>query len=129
MIPEKHPQKNEIILWSMGRPGRIRKMLDNEELIVDAKNNWREFSEIMSASLSERLEKAEKLGKDSRAFLEKANVWMFALRQTILGKGIGIGVEKKKSFQILERIEKSVRLIEETNANTRLVLENLFLGL
>lgn len=125
-IPIGEKNKKGIIFWSLGRPGLMLKMLEDNREIDFRENTAAELKILFGYSLAEKFSIAEALGKNTQEAARKLNLWTVILRENLLGRGVS-GQSQKKSFEIIENIEKSLELIRETNLNTRLILENLFL--
>ena len=125
-IPAGEKNKEAVIFWSLGRPGLMLNLAKDSREIDFRENAAAELKILLNKSLAEKLAIAETLGKDTREAARKLNLWMVILRENLLGRGV-FGQSQKKCFGIIENIEKSLELIKETNSNTRLILENLFL--
>ena len=121
-IPGDVKNKEEIIFWSLGRPGLMLEFVRNPEKILFRKEVENEMKKIFSQNVSEKFALAEEISKDTVFLTEKLNLWLVILRKNIL--------ENKNSEQALKLIdytEKSLMLLRDTNSNARLVLENLLL--
>lgn len=125
-IPAGEKNKEAVIFWSLGRPGLMLNLARDSREIDFRENAAAELKILLNYSLAEKLAIAETLGKDTREAVRKLNLWVVILRENLLGRGV-FGQSQKKCFGIIENIEKSLELIKETNSNTRLILENLFL--
>jgi DNA polymerase-3 subunit delta' len=128
MIPENSENKKEIIFWSFGRPGIAKKIIENEKELDFMKEAFQEFKKLFSGSVSDKFVLAEKIGADVPALLEKLKIWSAFLRVALLGGSDKIKISPKKSLCLLEEMEKSSEMIKTSNANPKLVLENLFLN-
>ncbi len=117
---------SEIFNFSLGRPGLVIKLAENKETL----DSWREFAEslkkISSLGINERLALAEKLSKNIPEAVKKLEIWIWSLRNKTLSDKSGFSGE---NFRKISLIEKSVFEITETNANSRLALENLLINL
>lgn len=117
---------SEIFNFSLGRPGLVIKLAENKEIL----DSWREFAEILkkisSLGVNERLALAEKLSKNIPETVKKLEIWIWLLRNKTQSDK---GVFSSENFRKIALIEKSVLEITETNANSRLVLENLLINL
>lgn len=129
MAPMAGAEKNkqEIIFWSLGRPGLAWTFADDPEEFMSRSFAKQEFEKIFPDNLSGRFALAENLSKDVPALIEKMDLWLVLLRENILRATAGSGLSPEKSLYLLEHIGESLKAIKETNASTRLVLENLFL--
>jgi DNA polymerase-3 subunit delta' len=120
--------KEELIFWSLGRPGFFRNLLDNPEKLKERQEIVRELQSIFSLSGNEKLFLAESLGKNTPVLLEKMDLWVILLRNVILGQKSFVAVAPEKALKLIEKIEESKKIINSTNSNVRLVLENLLLA-
>lgn len=128
MIPEKAKDGGMIAFWSFGRPGLAQKMISDEMELEKAKESFREFKELFSDSAGEKFALAEKLGNDVPSAIDKLKIWSAILRLPLLNKSDKIKISPKKSLHLLEEIEKSLERLGSSNANAKLILENLFLN-
>jgi DNA polymerase III subunit delta' len=127
ILPANPKNKEEIIFWSLGRPGLVKKMEENPEELEKRRETEKELVKLTSANVSEKMAYAEKAGKDTTALVKKMNWWLILLRENLMeGKREHI-FAKDKALDIIGKIEKSIKLIQETNSNSRLVLENLLM--
>lgn len=111
----------ESILFSMGRPGLFFKFLEDQESLEDKKKDFEVFRKFSKMGINERLKMAEKMSANSPEAVKKMEFWMWMARQESLQNG------NSKGFEVIEKIEKTLEIIKNTNANVRLVIENLFL--
>jgi DNA polymerase III subunit delta' len=125
-IPSDEKNKESLIFWSLGRPGLLLNMLRDKGEIDFRDQAAAELKMLCNNNLAEKMVLAEKIAKDSREAVRKMNLWTVILRENLLGRG-GFKENQSKNFALIESIEKSLGLIKETNSNTRLILENLFL--
>jgi DNA polymerase-3 subunit delta' len=116
----------EVITLSIGRPGLAKFLSQNEQardLRIDA---LKEFAILKAGSLNEKFKLAEELSKDIVKTLEKLNMWIWEIRKTAnLNDSIG----QKHIYKSIESIQKSMVILKRTNANSRLILETLFMDL
>lgn len=127
MIPEGERDREAIIFWSLGRPGVVQKLLSEEKELEFMKENFREFKNLFSAPVHEKFSLAEKLGANVPILIKKIDIWTALLRVPLLGKSAKIKISPGKSLRLLEGMEKSLEMLKSSNANARLILENLFL--
>lgn len=121
--------REKIIFWSTGRPGIAKKMLDDPSELEYREKTVCELVDIFSKNTSERFSLAETWSKDDQEINRKLDLWLVILRQSMAGKSYGISVSPDKALRLLEGISESMQILKDTNTNTRLVLENLFLKL
>jgi DNA polymerase-3 subunit delta' len=120
--------KKEIIFWSLGRPGLARVLSDEPEELVFREKTGAEFKKLLRDNVSGRFALAENLSKDVPGLTVKLDLWLVLLRENILAGGAEPGISPEKALRLLEQVGDSLDTIKETNANARLVLENLFLN-
>ena len=125
-LPEKSMTK-EVAFWSLGYPGLALDIANHPEKQEALKESKKNLEKMASCSLVERFSLAEELSKDQRKLTEELKTWIILLRQNIITGGEFLGMNLGKTLEIIERTIESLSLIRETNSNTRLVLENLFL--
>ncbi len=117
---------SEIFNFSLGRPGLVFRLAENKETL----GSWREFAEILkkisSLGINERLALAEKLSKNIPETVKKLEIWIWLLKNKALS---GERSFSAGNFRKMALIEKSILEITETNANSRLALENLLINL
>jgi DNA polymerase III subunit delta' len=124
MVPDELKEKDEIIFWSLGRPGLARKMMDDSRELAIRRQSAEIFSKLESMNLSEKFDLAEKMSKNTQEMLETLGFWSILARETMMASIF----EKASSMSdISEKIGESVGILKTTNSNPRLVLENLFL--
>jgi DNA polymerase-3 subunit delta' len=118
--------QNDCIGLSIGRPGLAKFLNDNMEeknFRIDALS---EFEKIKNGTLNEKFKLAEQLSKDGVKTLDKLNIWMWELRKLITSIDI---IESSKAYIGIEKIHKSMNILKRSNANSRLILETLFMDL
>ncbi|MFA4817633.1 MAG: hypothetical protein WC608_02780 [Parcubacteria group bacterium] len=125
-IPAGEKNREELIFWSLGRPGLMLKLMQDKNALDFRIQAVEELKIIMDKNLAEKLAIAEILAKDSREAVQKLNLWTVILRENLLGRS-ALGQSQQKCFKIIENIGKSLERIKETNSSARLILENLFL--
>lgn len=131
LLSEDVSGRNDIIFWSLGREELAQKMLDDENELRRRLEAELVLKEIFSLSVSEKLSLAENMSKNISLAKEKMDWWQVIMRGVILGdqkRDFGKFINRKKAFLILGKIEESFKVIEDTNASARLVLENLLLA-
>jgi len=131
MIPDGTKNKEELVFWSLGRPGLLVNLLKNKEELEKRKEMLSELESLLSSDLGGRFALAEKISKNSPEMLEKMGLWQVIFREK-MNRGadcafLKSGVTSGKAFNFINEIEKSLTILKGTNANPRLVLENLFL--
>lgn len=128
IIPAGAKDCEEMIFWSLGRPGLAKSFLENIRELEGGKEAKKELAGLFDSNISDKFALAEKMSKDNEASIEKLGWWTVLLRENMIGRKKMPGCSSKKALQLLDNIQKSIELLRETNSNARLVLENLFLG-
>lgn len=122
------PNREEIIFWSLGRPGFLKNMLKDEARLGEKQKLVKELQSLLAASSNEKLFLAESLSKDTPALMEKMDLWSILFRNVILGQKSFVAVAPEKALKLIEKIEESKKIISSTNSNVRLMVENLLLA-
>ncbi len=117
----------EVIFWSLNRPGLAINLQKKEEELEKRKKAQDDLEKLIDASLSENFSFFENLSKDISAVTEELSFWTVLLRKNIMEDCKFFQLDKKKSFVLILNIEKSLKIISQTNSNPKLVLENLAL--
>lgn len=128
IILADNSQKEEIIFFSCGRPGWARHFIEDETAFFEKKENLKNFKALLLADVNDRFIQAENLSKNLPKLIEMMDLWITILREIIFGNRFGISIGKEKALELISKIEKSQSALRETNANARLVLENLLLN-
>lgn len=118
--------KQAMIFWSIGRPGLALEMLQNPEKLDFRIQTFKEAKNLLQETALNKFALAENLAKDSKVAFEKMNIWAVGIRESLL-KGKADFTSQEKCLQILEKISESQKLLKQTNANARLILENMLL--
>ena len=82
---------------------------------------------MFEMNLSEKFSFCEELSKNVPEMIEKLNFWLALLRKNILENCKIFNLDQKKSLALILNIEKSLKILNETNSNSKLVMENLAL--
>lgn len=112
---------DEIINLSLGRPGLAVGMNDNNDELELRRDALNKLKSLPQAGINQRLKIAEELSINISETVKKMELWIWILHTSAL--------KDTRLFKIIERIDTSLDEIKNTNANTRLVLENLLLNL
>lgn len=115
----------EMVDLAMGRPGLLRIMEESLEEYEFRKASVAEFSRLTCVKVNERLALAEEMAKNVVKSSQKLLLWIWILRKNLTEGNLEI--DQSRTYEIIAKIEKSVELLKTTNANARLILENLFL--
>lgn len=128
MFDVSSPERKDIIFWSLGRPGWAQKFLHSKKELEEKKKIIKEFQSLLSMSLNEKLFLAEQLSKNTPQLLAKIDLWIILLRNAVLGLEGFVSVPPARALKLIEEIEKSKKIINSTNSNIKLAVENLFLS-
>ena len=118
--------QKDCIELSIGRPGLAKYLNENHEekiFRIDAVN---EFKKIKQGSLNERFKLAEELSKDTVKMFDKLNIWMWEMRKEAINAG---QQNNLVAYENIDKIQKSLATMKRTNANSRLILETLFMDI
>ncbi|HOX10755.1 MAG TPA: AAA family ATPase [Candidatus Moranbacteria bacterium] len=115
-----------LVSLSAGRPGLAKIMGENEDEMVFRSEAVGNLNKIISGSLNERFSLAEQLSKDVSKTSDMLNCWLWEMRKKAL---VSEDSERKNVYAGMEKIQKSLETLKNTNANGRLVLETLFMDL
>ena len=130
LVSEKEMQSanlsEEVATLSIGRPG-LAQLLSADELEkifrLEARN---QFEKVINSSLNERFVLADEYSKDIVKTLEKLNIWTWEMRKKALA---GSENERLDIFTKIEKIQQTMFVLKRTNANSKLILETLFMDM
>ena len=126
-LPQNMVNKDDIIFWSAGRGEVAQSFLRDPQELEYRREIKKDFLTLTAGSIGERFALAEKWSKDTSDLPKKMDIWTILLRQVMLDKIKIKQLSPAKALLVLEAMASSMKQIKETNANTKLVLENLFL--
>ena len=118
------PESENLILFSMGRPGLILKMKNNPEELEIKKKDLEILGKFSNLEINEKLQIAEEMAKNVSLGIERLEFWIWIIRSNAIKKNYQAGFF---SFSTLEKIERVLEILKNTNANARLTIENLLL--
>lgn len=124
LLAPETKNKEKIIFWSMGRPGLAKRMAEDQGELELREESLRDLDVAISARVYEKFYLAEALSKNVPLALEKLDFWVALLRKKMLEDK---EPQRTRGLELIEKINASREIIKNTNANVRLVLENLFL--
>lgn len=127
IIPSGNTNKKDILFWSIGRLGIAKNLMDNPIELENRKETLVELKSLFSKDVNEKFALAEVWSKDVDELQKKMDWWLIILRQIMLGKKIGVQISPAKALLLIENIAEQKRILQDTNANTRLSMENLLL--
>lgn len=111
------------IALSLGRPGIAWELARNRKKAKNWEEKAKELETLAEKNINDKLELAEKMAKNVAEAVQILDLWIWILRR----HAFFANKVNHQNFQRIEKIEKSIANITETNANPRLILENLFL--
>jgi DNA polymerase III subunit delta' len=126
IIQEKKDEK-KLNFWSLSRPGLAINFQKEGEEIEKREKAEKDLGKMLEINLSEKLSFCEELSKNNSEMINELNFWIVLLRENILGKNNFFQLSQKRSLDIILEIEKSLKILNETNSNPKLVMENLVL--
>ena len=109
----------EAVNFSMGRPGAMLEMVADREKIDWYRNSRKKLSVVLLGGLGEKIKIAEELSKNIPEALKHIHFWLWNFQRA------GSVQEILRSEKLAEAADK----LKNTNANARLLLENIFLNL
>lgn len=125
---------NEIMRLSGGRPGIAIAMLNDSEFYKDKKDNFKKIKEALRGDVVMKLELAKEM-IDKKTVKENLEDWLLYFREELLFS-LGMskeafldsGLSLRSLCHIITRVIETQKILEETNANDLLALENLLLA-
>ncbi len=114
-------------LWSLslGLPGLAIKMSENRQMFDERTSIGKDSLRIENMGIGERLRLGEALSKNIPKAIETLELWAFLFRERAFS-------EKENMHIMFARVEKMyecVKLLKNTQVNSRLILENTLLSL
>lgn len=114
-------------LWSLslGLPGLAIQMSQNRHIFDERALIEKDTLRIEDMGIGERLRLGETLSKNIPKAIETLELWAFLFRErALLGKK-----EIRVMFTRVEKMHECIRLLKNTQVNSRLILENTLLNL
>ena len=127
-MADQDGREEQLIFWSLGRPGILIEMLGNPAELARRQEIFNDLNHLFGQNIDARFTLAEKMTKDIDGTMGEMDLWTIILRESLLSGGFKLKKTPDEKINLIEKIESSLALIKETNANTRLILENLFLN-
>jgi len=133
--------QKDCVELSIGRPGLAQYLSEHNEEKLFRTNALMELEKIRKGTLNEKFKLAEELSKDAVRTLDKLNVWLWEIRKIAVDVNpprvdeqsfprVEAGqVESNRACAIIEKIQKAMIVLKRTNANSRLILETLFMDM
>jgi len=119
-------ETEEILNFSLGRPGLAIEMLRNPDRIKSTKKKIKELIEILHSPLSLRFKYAKELSEDKN-LKETLKIWLIHFRDKLVCCRDKMNLTRIKN--ILNEIQETIFLISTTNVNPKLALEILMMKL
>lgn len=116
----------QIVGFSLGRPGKAVKFLENLEKLEERKKKIEKLKKISRSPFSLRFKYVKEISKEED-LREILNDWLFYFRENLLLAPDNENLLKIRS--ILEAIQETIFVISTTNVNPRLALEILVMKL
>ena len=113
---------------AMGRPGLAVELGQDTEKKIFMTETEKQFDTMLAGSLNERFVLADEYSKDIPKTLERMNIWIWLLRKNSQEKE-DAGTSQLADFAKIERIQKAANVLKKTNANSKLILETLFMDM
>lgn len=143
LVSDEEMQKcfsKEIVAISAGRPGLADVASKDENERSFRMEAQKQLENISRNSTGEKFVLAEEFSKDIVRTLEKLDAWSWELRKKALSEVLPPSVLRTSSpskgeenmeeiFEKMEKIQKSIETLKNTNASARLVLETLFMDI
>lgn len=120
MMPKNQEKREELLLLALGRPAILHQMLESEEILNERRELAKKMQNVTKLSVVGKIGLAEELSKNSQLAIKALEILIWRERKNFT---------HEKVFTNIEKIEHSIEVINRTNANVRLLLENLLLNL
>ena len=120
--------QKELVFWSLGRPGIAQKLKSDPQELKKRQLIQSRFKNLLAEGINERFIQAEELSKNKEEMKEELNLWIVLLRKVVLGQDEFLNIAPEKAILLIDEISEVLKTIQETNVNTRLILEKLFLN-
>lgn len=116
----------QLVSLSMGRPGLVSKFSNDKNELEIYKEGLAQLELVMRGTLNEKFKLAEELSKNIFLTSAKLNNWLWFLHKKTELAG---EFERLRLYGAIEKIQASLAVLKRTNANSRLMLETLFMDL
>lgn len=124
---DKASDAEEIVFWSSGKTDWAHDLSNNKESLEYVRQAKKDLLAVSNGNIGEKFAMAETWSKDTNDLLRKMDLWLIFLRKVMLGKVSTRNFPPDKALRAIEDISSEMAKLRETNANARLILENLFL--
>jgi len=124
----------EIALISSGQIGKAIEFLEDEEKMGFFNKAVKDIVSLVSAEMYKRFDFAKEFKENQDEIVSVLDVWERFMRREILlkvygNKGSLVNYSLKKTKEVMDELQKTKYLIENTNVNKKLALENLLITL
>jgi len=123
----------EIAKFSFGKVGWAVDFLNDPKKFIERKEELRDCLRNFSSTIAARFNYINKLENEEKSFSDILGNWQEYLRRVLIskieGKNLLPNLSQQKIFNFLKNLEKTKDLIENTNANQKLAMENLMLSI
>lgn len=115
----------EPFFYSLGRPGIVIEAIENPERFASRRDVLRSLFTLAKLSPGDRIALAEKLAESVPETLRLFEWWVSGMRS--MKRKETDPRQIRATYALIEEIEEVSRILRSTNANTRLLLDRLFL--
>ncbi|HHE46068.1 MAG TPA: hypothetical protein ENL05_01855, partial [Candidatus Moranbacteria bacterium] len=109
--------KEEIIFWSLGRPGIAIKLRDSQKELQSREKIKLDFKQLLASGINGRFAQAEELSKNKPKLIEKMNLWIIVLRSIAVAHNGNL----VNSLELRHELEKSGSIFS-TTADTETII-------
>ena len=121
---------DKAIVYSMGRPKNILKILEKKSDTEKRDFEIKELKKIIVSNNFEKFELAEKYSKNFSETSDLLEFWIWFLRIQAYRQMNDDNKKWERYYDLIEKIDQTLQKIKTTqNLNKKLILENLFLNL
>ncbi len=123
----KKRDAEKIVRVSSSKPGLAIRILENEKFRTKRMKKENDLKKIKNSRFSKRFEYVKEIAEDKKEARETLKVWLSSLREDMINAE---DVAEAQSLgKTLSRIQKSLLLTSKTNANLKLLLEEIVINL
>lgn len=117
------PERQRILSLSLGRPGILKNLLENPDLLERRTSMALRMRNASKGTLNEKFFLADELSKDDALAVDSLILLLWNMRKD------AIADNNEKTYRVIEKVHDCIESLKRTNANSKLVLENLFLSI
>ena len=116
--------ENEYLDDCGGRPGFLTRIQNDENMQATVEYARDRLQKLAGTKLHERMELAEELSKKDDEYLQIfLHVWIYRIWRA------AHKTQKLSLLKLADRVDETLKLLQNSNANKQLVLENLFINI